>query len=65
MKQYYNKMYRNKQMQYFADKNSKDFKNSKKFGSFYSSIIKLKKDSNQDDTDINLNLNNQIISDKP
>lgn len=46
VKRNYNKQYREKITEFFATKSTRDFKNSKKFWSFYSSQVKLKSDGN-------------------
>ena len=63
LKQNYNKLLRKKQIDYFSSKDAKDFKNSKKFWEFYSSVIKLKNDNKNDD-DIRLKLNDTLLTNK-
>ena len=47
---------------YFKDKTSNDFKNSKKYWQFYSSSIKLKSDCTENSS-INITQNNETFSD--
>ena len=47
LKIFYNKLLRKKQIDYFKNKKSNDFKNSKKFWEFYRSHMKLKSDGSK------------------
>jgi hypothetical protein len=60
----YNKLYRQKQIEYFSIKTASDFKESKKFWRFYSRYVKLKSDGKGIENTIALQLNNEISNDK-
>ena len=60
----YQKLLRDKKINYFASKTSKDIKNSRKFWEFYQSSVKIKSDKSGNKSLDSLKVDGSIVTDK-